>query len=403
MYFFKQKFFKLLVMTLAMASHSYAAQSPLTFEHTIELEQYEGMTYLETVSDPQYGIKAHFDADYQSSYVFEDCQKLIDKIEHFDRKIVRHVLRSFRNDQNQICEQLSSLAGNTFSPDDIVRHLREVYSGRGNIYALSHFIGLVSGAGTLVVIDQRNYFYNFGYRDGSKADDVKSGRSYGASPGHNANDASDILYLKELSDYLAETDEPEQYFRVFLQIMADSNSNTYSMLSEKGQTAMTDFIAIYTAELVRHTMVDLNPKKHPWENDLAEATFMSVYSQASGLLLKGKELIESPLRGYWAKSQWSGRSGIGIGRSDRRRLQRVVSRYIRAEYKLIANDIDQIIGKRRDGDLFRGLMEFINNYDHQNHLKENQMILTEKYAEIIRILRSDADLISDFVRQYFNL
>jgi hypothetical protein len=403
MYYFKQIFFRLLVMALATASHGYAAQSPLAFEHTIVLEQFEGMTYLETVSDPQFGIKAHFDADYQSSYLFEGCQELTNKIEHFDRKIVRHVLRSFRNDQNGLCDQLSSLSGTPFSPNDIVGHLRKVYSGPGNIYALSHFVGLASGAGTLVVIDEQNYFYNFGYKDGSEADDVKSGRSYGASPGHNANDASDILYLNELSEYLAETKEPEQYFRVFLGILADTNSSMYSILSEKGQTAMTDLVAIYTAELVRHTMVDLNPKKHPWENDLAEATFMSVYSQASGLLLKGKELVASPLRGYWAKSQWSGRSGIGIGRSDRRRLQRVVSKYIRAEYTTVVDEVDQLIGKRRDGDLFRGLMEFINNYDHQNHLKENQSDLIENYAEIVRILRADAGLITNFVQQYFDL
>jgi hypothetical protein len=249
---------------------------------------------------------------------------------------------------------------------------------------------MASGSGTLVVIDDENYFYNFGYRDGSSPDDVKSGRSYGAGPLHAANDASDIFYLNELEQALTSGDSPELFYRSFLRVLLSTDVSTYGEMSDHYQTVATDLIAIYTAELDRHLMVDLDPARHPWENDLAEATFVSIYNAESGLMYKDGQLVEAPLRDHWAKSSVSNRSGIGITRKDRRALQQKISAYLREHDPRTVAALEKITGSRRDGDIFRGLMEFLNHYDNQSAVTLNAKKIEELTIKILLRMKTDA-------------
>ncbi len=307
------------------------------------------------------------------------------------------MLGAFDDGEAGLRALVKKLEGQTFTPESMVSVVRSAYRGDGNVFALAHFLAMASGAGTLVRVDAENYFYNFGYRDGSESDDVKSGRSYGAGPGHAANDASDIFYLNELEQSLQQDEHPDAFYRTFLQVLTATDTSGYNRLNDRQQTVATDLLAIYTAELDRHLMVDLNPAKHPWENDLAEATFVALFNTESGLMYQDGALVKAPLRQHWAKSTVSNRSGIGITRNDRRALQQKISVYLREYHAEEVAELEEIIGTRRDGDIFRALMEFINNAGTQSRVKANAKKITDTFVSLLEKTKAEAGDIVNFV------
>jgi hypothetical protein len=340
------------------------------------------------------------DRDYVEERTFADWDTVEAAIDHFDTKISRRVLSAFGNSRTKLRAFVEQMEGETFTPGNIDRVIKKSYRGDGNIYALAHFFGIVSGAGTLVRINDENYYYNFGYKSGEDPDDVKSGRSYGATLLHNANDASCVMYLGELEAFLEEGRGARQFYSTMLDFLLRSDASGISKLSKAGQAAMTDYIAIYTAELNRHIMVDLNPAKHPWENDLSEATFVSLYSQASGHLVKDGELVRAPLKDFWGMSSTgSGRSGIGIGRKDRREMQRRITAYLRENHAEKLEAVEAVIGDLGSrGDVFRGLMEYLNNYSTQRSVKKNADALQEAFLEVLMVIEKDAKEITRFIQ-----
>jgi hypothetical protein len=387
-----------LFIQLAVAA-TMAAPPPLGFDHTLRLSRFSGDTFLNAMTAKR-GIKFHFDDDYEQQYEFAGWNQVEVALENFDRKIVNRVLGAFPDGKAGLKKFVDSIEEVAYSPSMINELVIENYNGRGNVYALAQFIGMAGGSGTLVIIDSENYYYNYGYKAGRHPDDVKSGRSYGAGPVHNANDASDVMYLDELEQYMQNTPNSIEFYEVFLRILTETNTAGYSSLSPLGQTVMTDLIAIYTAELDRHLMVKLNPAKHPWENDLAEATFLAGYTSVEGKVMKDGVLVDGRMRNYWAMSEVSERSGIGIGRADRRKLQRLISRYIRTHHSHISNKIDGLIGKRSDGDLFRGLTEFINNYQTQTEVLKNGPAISEAFTTLLTVIQNEATEITESVEDW---
>jgi hypothetical protein len=373
-----------------MASSGFAAPKPLDLGHEVHLSEKSGRPYLNTVKATRGGIKSHFDADFVQTYQVAGWTKVKAAYQNFDKKIQKTVLSAFEDGEDGLKNLVISLQGSEFSPDSMVTLLRQHYHGRGNIFALAHFLSMASGAGTLVTIDEENYFYNFGYRDGSLADDVKSGRSYGAGPLHAANDASDIFYLNELEDALKTDEGVEDFYRSFLKILTSTDVSGYETLSPKFQTVETDLLAIYTAELDRHLMVNLDPAKHPWENDLAEATFVSIFNAEIGKMYKDGQFVIAPLKDHWSKSDVSNRSGIGITRKDRRSLQKIVSTYLREHASKTVVALEKIIGTRKDGDLFRGLMEFLNNNDNQSAVTMNAQKIEDLTVKLLMQMKTEA-------------
>ena len=126
-------------------------------------------------------------------------EQLVRAVDNFDLKNKRRVLRIFKNNRDTLKKFGDMLKRNQkdFTPENIANKVGRVMSQmrlRGDKYSLSHFVGIASGAGTLIRIGDDDYYYNFGYY----APEVRSGRSYGATSLHNANDASHLMYLREL-------------------------------------------------------------------------------------------------------------------------------------------------------------------------------------------------------------
>jgi hypothetical protein len=145
-------------------------------------------------------------------------------------------------------------------------------------------------------------------------------------------------------------------------------------------------------------MVDLDPRRHPWENDLAEVTFVSAYGVAAGKVMKDGQLVDGSAKEYWAKSAVSNRSGIGQTRKDRRRLQSMICAYERDHHPELTAPIEKLIGgSGPGGDLYEGLMEYLNDTGHQAAVRRNAGAIQAAYTEFLAQTRADAGKITPHV------
>lgn len=223
-------------------------------------------------------------------------------------------------------------------------------------------------AGVAIRIDSNNYFFNVGYNNGTGgADDLKSGRSYGVGPTQRQSDPSDLAYLTELAAYYkSEPDSMPDLFHALLIALVNcdpsgwnSDSGGYHALSQAGQIVATDFMAIYTAESDRHIMVRLAPKSHPWEVDLAAATFVSEFVSVTDKLMVGGQLKTGTISQWWAK----GKNGSGIGetRRDRIKLQQKIGDYEFTVHPDLVATVNGIVGTTKGHDLIQEVFEYLNS------------------------------------------
>lgn len=229
---------------------------------------------------------------------------------------------------------------------------------------------IAQGAGVAVRIDDKNYIFNIGYLNGNNPkNDVKSGRSYGVGPKHTQSDPSDLAYLKELESYLqTEPESAGDFIESLMRVLTNSDPSGWAKLSELGQTVATDFLAIYTAELDRHLMVNLNPRQHPWEIDLAAATFISLFNTSSGLMMHEGSLVKGSIQDWWAPGKVG--SGIGETRRDRIALQKKIAK---AEKHLKETDaIAQLAGDKTREDVIQGVLEYLNSSETPETMTQGQ-------------------------------
>lgn len=364
------KFLSLFLITLFIStSLVVASPRPIQSRHMIDLRDFTGISYLQTMIYEEEGVADTFDFEYTETYNFGDWKAINYAIDNFDEKNKKRVLRTFNNDRRLLRKFSEALRSEekTFTPENIsdkVGRVLNQFGIKGDKYGLGHFFGIASGAGTLIIIDEDNYFYNFGYF----APEVRSGRSYGATSLHNANDASHLMYLRQLENFLTYENDYKLFFTGLMKFLVDTDISIYDNpgFNKYAEAVFTDYITVYTAELRRHLMRDLKPWSAPWGNDMTEATFLSFFNVKSGLMNLDEGLVESSIKEHWALSKsGSGRSGFGINRKPRRKLQAAISNFFRnhldEKKQAVAKRIDSLIGSKRDGDIYRGVMEYFNN------------------------------------------
>ncbi|MGZ3659269.1 MAG: hypothetical protein ACXVCK_04190 [Bdellovibrionota bacterium] len=255
-----------------------------------------------------------------------------------------------------------------------------------------------AGAGVAIRIDDKNYFFNVGYGSGSNgADDLKSGRSYGVGPTHRQSDPSDIAYLTELEQYLkGEPQNAQKFYQAILEVILNCDTSGWSELSQNGQIVATDFLAIYTAELDRHLMIDLKPGSHPWEIDLAAATFDAAYVAASGKMVKDGELTKGSVKEFWAPGKQG--SGIGETRSDRKALQKILAKF-EAKAKNGSRTIETLKGllDSESDDVIQSMLEYVNAPSQADKKKFDAKFVSKVESSMLEYLAAisgDADEIS---------
>ncbi|MFT6067831.1 MAG: hypothetical protein ACJAT2_001174 [Bacteriovoracaceae bacterium] len=361
---------KTLILTLIFLSTGVFA-TPLAIQsrYEISLSDFTGISFLQTMIYEGEGIVSAFDADYIDTYEFATIEQVDYAIDNFDKKNKNRILRMFDFDKSKLRDFTKKLkeVERSFTPEtvsDQVGNVLSLMDIRGDKYSLGQFMAIASGAGTLIRINKDNYFYNIGYF----APEVRSGRSYGATTLHNANDASHLMYLRQLESFLKYDNDHAQFFSAIIKFLVDTDVSIYDdpSFNKYGEAVLTDYITVYTAELRRQLMRGLSPWSAPWGNDMTEATFLSFFNVKSGRMMLEEGLVEASIKEHWALSPTgSGRSGFGINRKPRRVLQAGISNFFRnhenSDLQEVAFRMDRLIGKKSDGDIYRGMMEYINN------------------------------------------
>lgn len=207
---------------------------------------------------------------------------------------------------------------------------------KGNAFDLMTLYMLTGGLGVKVKIDENNYNYHVLYKTWktNPHTEVMSGRSFASSPSRGVADATG-----------------------------------WAKLSASGQLVLSDFFTVYTAEAVRHLMVDLKDGVHPWEIDLAAVTVDSALSAKTGLVVQGGAVVEGGLNEWFATSPNNRpggpkRSGIGITRRDRTKLQRAIHAFEVREKdgKDLIAKMQAIVGtKENTDDVIQAVFEYLSS------------------------------------------
>ena len=277
---------------------------------------------------------------------------------------------------------------------------------KGDAFDLTTLYMLTSGLGVKVKIDDNNYNYHVLYKTGNTNPhtEVMSGRSFASSPTRGVADATDPEYLRDLSKYLKETKNTKVFYKSLVQSLASSDTSGWAKLSSEGQLVLSDFFTVYTAEAVRHLMVDLKDGVHPWEIDLAAVTVVSSVSSKTGLVVQGGEVVQGDLGEWFAPSPNNRpggpqRSGIGITRRDRTKLQRAIHAFEANEKdgKAIITKMQAIGTKENANDVIQGVFEYLSNPSTPDTMGTKGEELAELMAQFIEVATVDAQEIMDTV------
>lgn len=320
-------------------------------------------------------------SDTQVEHVYEALKKIrptstVDSLQYYDQN------DSSWSAKNDMAQALKA-AGVNAAPFDL-----------GTLYALT------GGLGVKVKLDANNYNYHVLYKTGKRDphQEVMSGRSFAASPGRKAADATDPEYLRDLEAYLKSNSDVRPFIQTMILALANSDMSSLHYLSDDGQAILGDFFTVYTAEAVRHLMVNLEDGVHPWEIDLAAVTFISPISVRMGKIVTNGMLKQDSIGGWFAPSpnnQPGGpqRSGIGITRRDRIKLQAAIHRYEMgtADGKKIISDIQSIIGVNGNpNDVIQGVFEFLSAKTTPATMGANAQKLATLMAQFNQMITEDA-------------
>ena len=358
-------------------------------DRTVDLSSFTGQTFLQATQASGTGIFDKTEADDAAAVTIAGADQIVADVNQFDSKVSQQVFGMFGNGQADFQSLMSKIQGKSFSPQTIRGGIQPFISSSNlkpgaspniAVDASADMALLASGSGTLVTIDNSNYFYNVGYQKPN----VKSGRSYAVASGRSLLDPSDKEYLSEMAGYLnpATTPDASPFYTAILNVLTNCNSSGFANLSAAGQVVATDFLAVYTAELNRHVMVNLVPNTHPWEIDLAEVTFLTSYGAPSGMVMKNGALVAGAAVDYYAVGATG--SGIGETRKDFVNLAtRITSFESGAQHHPeLVNAIvnltpisDQKILSQVKGDVIRRYLVYLNRPEFQSSIQVTPAIL----------------------------
>jgi hypothetical protein len=326
-----------------------------------------------------------------------------------DPSIRQKLYGLFLNGEQDFRSVASNIQGKSLSPQQIrtalapyVTHLKnpsEMNLALDNCMALAL---LASGSGTLVVINSDDYFYNVGYEKPV----VKSGRSYSATASRAILDPSDRYYLTEMDLYLrpATGSNVALFYHSLFSFLTKSDGNQVGGLDSAGQIVATDFLAIYTAELDRHIMVNLVVTRDPWEIDIGEVTLLTAYGAASGMVMKNGQLTAGTAADYYGQGASGG--GIGETRADFMALAEKITSFetsAQGHPDLVQKIVDltpiqdATILTAVDGDVFRRFLVFLSRPEFESDVASNADALSQAMTNLLLQIQVDQGNLSKFI------
>jgi hypothetical protein len=380
-------------------------------DRTIDLSTLNGQTFLQAMQASGSGIFDKTDADDGASVTVANADEIAQDVNQFDSKVSQQVFGMFKNGQADFHSVMAKIQGKSFSPQTIRNGVRPFISAvnlkpsaNSNIAvdASADMALLASGSGTLVKIDSANYFYNLGYQKPV----VKSGRTYAVAQGRSLLDPSDKNYLTEMSAYLKPGTTPDfsPFYAAILKVLTNCNTSDVASLPAAGQVTATDFLAIYTAELERHVMVNLVPAQHPWEIDLAEVTFLTSYGAPAGVVMKNGSLVPGTAVAYFAVGTTG--SGIGETRKDFVKLASRITAFendphhhpelVKAIVDLTPISDAKILAQVK-GDVLRRFLVYLNRAEFQGSIQGHSSDFVTAMVAFLKQINSDNAQITQYI------
>jgi hypothetical protein len=406
-----------LLAMLVLDQQCHSASLPRDAARTINILDFSGKTYLQTMQSPWNGIFDKTDADDKTSVTIATPDQIVAVLlGMLDQSIVQKLFGFFKDGEQDFRYVIADVQSQPFSPHDVRAKLHDVI--HTNIDRLknpskeesiavdtcSTLVLLASGSGTLVEINANDYFYNVGYENPV----VQSGRSFSTAPGRAILDPSDLQYLTEMDLYLRPTTTGNvgPFYQALFSFLTKSDASQIGSLSSAAQVVATDLLAIYTAELDRHIMVNLDVHKHPWEIDVAEVTLLTSYGAASGKVMKNGLLQVGTAADYFAKSTSGSGSGIGETRKDFMKLatdNTMLEKDPQHHPDLVQKIIDltpiqdPTILSAIDGDVFRRFLVFLNRPEFESQVTSSADALALAMNSLLLQIRADQAGITTFI------
>lgn len=418
---FQKKLVSLAFLLSFSASTVFASIPQLEFSHPFDLKDFKGSTFLYFMNSKE-GVKAAADDIAKSGFELNASPERIDELlKNVAPKVARKYIGvSFKDDQSYatnargnkaridaIKDLSATLAdGTVYTFDDadqtVRSNLNQFELSGASQYSVSMFLQMASGAGTSVKLDSNNYFFNIGY-DSFDEKKVQTGRSFAAGPVHAANDASDLDYLDDLEQYFKTDQEQQKFYTTLMQVLTKSDSSGLKSLTDDGQSVATDFVTVYTAESLRHLMVNLSPKTSVWEWDLAATTMVSIFNVESGYMMKAADpanpnkdisLVKASLRDHWTLNPETRRSGIGKTKKARQMLSRAITAYEVKKNPELVKAIASIVGSDAHRDAIQATVEYLSNTKTPDSLGSNADRLTSAVVEFLMQVKKDSKAIA---------
>lgn len=385
---------------------------PRDATRTIVISTWKGKTLLDAMTTPGTGIYARNQADNVAAVSIVASTDIMTDLSKFDPQISSKAAALFSNGQTDMSAIFGHLQGKMVTPQNIhaaltplIQDLKAASDKGLAVDMLADIALLGSGSGTLVDLGSQNYFYNIGYT----VPVVKSGRSYAVSPSRALLDPSDTYYLSEMDSVLGSSHPgaPDSFLGVVLNVILNCDPSAVSSLDSSAQTALIDFVAVYTAELDRHVMVKLVPSKDPWEIDIAEVTLLSSYGSAAKMVMKNGSLVAGSATAYYG----TGTSGGGIGetRTDFMKLGTAITTYesLPSNHPDLVNTLTgltpisnkTLLGELK-GDLFRRFLVYLNDPANQAAIEMHPNDTSAAMAAFLKQIRTDQSAITAYVKSH---
>jgi len=403
-----KKFIGAIALFLMLSVPLRAAAEPVLareFDRRIDLREHIGKTFLQTLQTPTVGIDAEMDASVYAPIFLKQAEEILDFAEaNFDPRVTDRLYGFFADGRGGVEIAIDTFSGQSIVPAEFRETIRPVASaladepgkaGRAT-GATGSLSLLVSGAGTLVIIDDSSHYYNVGYQD----PDVTTGRSFAASNDRKLLDATHREYLKELSKAVANSNKSAlDFYRQLFLVLTATDTRGIGSLPEQSQIAMADFLSVYNAELSRHEMVDL-ALASPWSIDLAQVTLLAGYTQYSQMAMVDGDFVAGNIESYIKGS-------IGNSKRQFTRLSRLITTYVAQptqrpqlidELYELTPVFDVTLSKELRGDIFRRVLFFLNREESKILAARNGPAITEAMVELLGFVAKEHSKITVHVQ-----
>jgi hypothetical protein len=418
----------LVVLTAAGCSQQPVSSSSLlddsfdaredVFSSSFDLSDFRGQTYLQFMTK---AVKPAMDHVATNGYEVGSADDVVAAYNAADKKIKGRVNGAWGGLSNvkSIADELS---GTVVNLNNLPGKIRSVDSGV-DAYGLSTFLGLASGGGVAIKYADNNFGLNVHY----DTTDERSGRSFGVGPTRGANDASDKNYLEDLQDFVRHTpDNAPEFFETLFHALLDSDTSNYDAVEAEGQTVLTDFLAVFTAEQARNLM-DGKVSPH-WDAALLEVTLLSAFHagqeevalfyqnpKTKKTSFTSETLRQTPckvpvskqraaMRDYWQFSRNitdpgnCNRSGINITKNEFRRLGERITRYMFAKHADVAGNVRDAMKTSYTKNLFYSLSYYLIDDDAPAQYSRAEVdAVANAWVEFLRIVTDEAEQITEFI------